>query len=122
MTRHKNEGRRADALRVSDMEHSAALVDQIRAIGKTRFLSDRILQDAVLRRLEVLGEAAGHVSKATRDSFPAIPWKKMRGFTSLVKHEYWLVDLERVWGAIEEMPALRRELGRIRIKNPVNKD
>ena len=103
------------------MEHSAGLVDEVRVMGKTRFLSDRMLQDAVLRRLEVLGEAAGHVSKETRDSYPAIPWKKMRGFTSLVKHEYWLVDLERVWDAIETMPALRRELGRVRIKIPVDK-
>ena len=116
MTRTKSQSRRADALRVSDMLHSAALVDEIRTLGKTQFMSDRILQDAVLRRLEVLGEAAGHVSKATRDLFPGVPWSKIRGFTSFVKHEYWLVDLEQVWVAIEEMPSLRRELGQIRVE------
>jgi len=97
------------------MEHSATLLNDVRVMGKDRFLSDRTLQDAAIRRFEILGEAAGHVSKETREAFPTIPWSKMRGFSSLAKHEYWRVDLERVWEAIDGIPFLRQELGRIRL-------
>ena len=115
MTRSDAASKRADVLRIADMEHSAALLDDLRAMGKDRFLSDRTLQDAAIRRFEVLGEAAGHVSKRTREAFPEVPWAQMRGFSSFAKHEYWRIDLSRVWEAIEETPALRRTLGRIRL-------
>jgi len=115
MTPLPRQSKRADQLRVSDMEHSAALIDEVRAIGRDRFISERTLQDAVIRRFEVLGEAAGHVSRRTREAYPQIEWAKMRGFSSFAKHEYWRVDLERVWAAIEEMPALRRRLAQVRL-------
>ena len=115
MTRGGAPSKRADVLRIADMEHAAALLDDLRATGKDRFVSDRTLQDAAIRRFEVLGEAAGHVSKKTREAFPEIPWAQMRGFSSFAKHEYWRVDLDRVWETIEETPALRRSLGRVRL-------
>ena len=115
MTPRSPQSRRGDQLRVADMEHSAALIDELRALGRSRFLSDRTLQDAAIRRFEVLGEAAGHVSKRTREAFSKIEWSKMRGFSSFAKHEYWRLDLERVWAAIEEMPSLRRELAKVRV-------
>ena len=115
MTPRSAQSKRGDQLRVADMEHSAALIDEVRVMGRDRFLSERTLQDAVIRRFEVLGEAAGHVSKRTREAFPRIEWTRMHGFSSFAKHEYWRVDLERVWAAIEAMPALRRALAQVRL-------
>jgi uncharacterized protein with HEPN domain len=62
---------------------------------------------------EILGEAAGHVSAATRTKFPEIGWKQMRGFTSFTKHEYWRVDPSLVWRAVEGAPGLRKALAAV---------
>jgi uncharacterized protein with HEPN domain len=115
LTGQREQSKRADVLRVADMEQAAALLDEARAMGKARFLADRILQDAVVRRFEILGEAAGHVSKRAREAYPRVEWAKMRGFASFAKHEYWRVDLDRLWAAVEEAPVLRRELAKVRL-------
>jgi len=115
LTKTVRQGKRSDALRLSDMERAAALVDEILSLGRERFVQDPVVQDAVIRRLEILGEAAGHISDQTRRAFPSIEWSKMRGFSSFAKHEYWRVDVEKLWAAIEEIPKLRRELSRVRL-------
>jgi uncharacterized protein with HEPN domain len=70
--------------------------------GKTRerFLGDVQLQDAVIRRLAVIGEAARRVSEATRLAHPSLPWHEMIGMRNIVVHEYDDVDLNVVWDAV----------------------
>ena len=70
--------------------------------GKTReeFLADVQLQDAVIRRLAIIGEAAKRVSEATRESLPRLPWRQMVGMRNIVVHEYDDVDLSVVWDAV----------------------
>jgi uncharacterized protein with HEPN domain len=105
------ESRRGDALRLGDIYEAIVRLEEIRRAGHDRFIAETLLQDAAIRRLEVVGEAAGSLSEATRDQFPGVPWRKMRGFASLAKHEYWRVDLERVWTAVAEIPRIRDILG-----------
>ena len=54
-------------------------------------------QDAVIRRIEIIGEATAHLSEATRQSIPELPFRKMRGMRNLVAHDYANVDLKIVW-------------------------
>ena len=70
--------------------------------GKTRdeFLADVQLQDAVIRRLAIIGEAAKRVSEATRESLPGLPWRQMAGMRNIIVHEYDDVDLSVVWDAV----------------------
>ena len=103
-------GRRNDAVRIADLLTGAGRLEAILAAGPARFAKDPLLQDAALRRLEIVGEGAGHMSSEFRNRHPEIPWRAMRGFASLVKHEYWRVDLHLVWRAVEAMPAIRRSL------------
>ena len=105
------ESRRGDALRLGDIYEALVRLEEIRRAGRDRFLSETLLQDAAIRRLEVVGEAAGSLSDATRNRFSGVPWRKMRGFASLAKHEYWRVDLERLWAAVDETPRVRDTLG-----------
>lgn len=67
-----------------------------------------MIQDAVVRNLEILGEAVKGVTEATREAHPEIPWKKITGTRDRVIHGYFRVDLDIVWEIIEkELPVLR---------------
>jgi len=64
-------------------------------------------QNAVIRSLEIIGEAARLVSKQTRDAHPEIPWSQMIGMRNRLIHEYFRVDLATVWETIQkDLPAL----------------
>jgi uncharacterized protein with HEPN domain len=63
---------------------------------------------AVVKMLEIIGEAARHLPKNLRDKYNAIPWKQVTGMRNKVTHEYFSVDLEVVWRTVhEDLPPLR---------------
>jgi uncharacterized protein with HEPN domain len=63
--------------------------------------------DAVLRNLEIIGEAVKNISEGTRQKYPKIKWRKIAGFRDIVAHEYFGIDDETVWDIVEnEVPAL----------------
>jgi uncharacterized protein with HEPN domain len=64
---------------------------------KTDFYADKQKQDAVIRHIEIIGEAAAHVSAATRQAVPELAFRKMRGMRNIVAHDYSNVDLKIVW-------------------------
>jgi uncharacterized protein with HEPN domain len=72
------------------------------------FSADEFTVDAVLRNLEVLGEAARNVPPEVRDAHPEIPWRRVVGLRNIVAHVYLGVDLENVWVIVSEnVPAIR---------------
>ncbi|MCG8354149.1 MAG: DUF86 domain-containing protein [Kiloniellales bacterium] len=68
--------------------------------GKSEFLAETIVQDAVIRNLEVIGEAAKQVSEDLRAECPEVPWAKMAGLRDVLIHGYMTVDLEIVWDVV----------------------
>jgi uncharacterized protein with HEPN domain len=90
---------------------SAYLLDILKAAklalsyleGRTKeeFFMDTQCQDAVIRRLEIIGEAAGKVSVATTTKFANLPWKKMVGMRNIMIHEYEDIDLSIVWDTVQ---------------------
>jgi uncharacterized protein with HEPN domain len=73
--------------------------------------SDQMLLFAVVRAIEVLGEAAARVSADTRDSLPAIPWKPIIGMRNRVVHAYFDIDREVLWQTVTaELPLLQTSL------------
>lgn len=78
--------------------------------GKDReaFEADQLTQDAVVRQLEVIGEATKRVSKELRSKNPDIPWSDMAGMRDVLIHDYIDVDLGVVWKtASEDIPNLK---------------
>jgi uncharacterized protein with HEPN domain len=74
----------------------------------TLFSDDLRTQDAVLRRLEILADAAGHLSGELKARHPEIAWRKINDFRNVLAHAYMEVDLDLVWSAIEDdLPALK---------------
>lgn len=79
--------------------------------GKERFLADEMIQDAVLRNFEVIGEAAKRLDDAFRAANPEIPWRALAGLRDVLIHQYEGVDLERVWAIVEgDLPGLKQAI------------
>jgi uncharacterized protein with HEPN domain len=75
--------------------------------GEDAFLRETMRQDAIIRKLEVIGEAVKQFSDNTRDSKPDIPWRKVAGMRDRLIHQYFGVDLDLVWNVVRlELPAL----------------
>lgn len=71
------------------------------AVGEAAFLADRMRQDAVIRKLEIVGEAVKRISETTRARRPEIPWKQIAGMRDRLTHDYFGVDLGLVWRVVE---------------------
>lgn len=81
--------------------------------GKTQeeFLADTQCQDAVIRRLEIIGEAARRLSRQTRTTLPELAWNAMIGMRNAMIHEYDDVDLSIVWDTVRsDLPSLIRAI------------
>ena len=75
------------------------------------FLRDKKTINAVIRSIEVIGEASKQLPKAVRDKNPSIPWKKIAGMRNKVIHEYFGVDIEIVWKtAKKQIPVLKNKI------------
>lgn len=94
--------------------HIRDAIDRILAYtedGKESFFSDTKTQDAVVRNLEIIGEAVKNISPELRLSQTDVPWKKMAGMRDKMIHEYFGVNLRVVWNVVEQfLPGLRREI------------
>ncbi len=80
-------------------------------LDENLFNQNEMIFDAVVRNLEIIGEASKHVPQNIRDSFPEIPWKRMIGLRNLVIHEYFGVDVQTVWQIVSRnIPETKPEL------------
>jgi len=70
--------------------------------GKDAFLKDKKTRDAVIRNLEIIGEAAKKLSNSLRLKYPNIKWKKIAGMRDKLIHEYFGVNFELVWDVIDQ--------------------
>ena len=84
--------------RLRDILEAARLIGSyVKDISETDFNANKEKQDAVIRRIEIIGEAAAHLTEATRRAVPELDFRKMRGMRNVVAHDYANVDLHIVW-------------------------
>ena len=67
-----------------------------------RFRRDEVLQHAVMRLIQIIGEAAGRVSREVRDAEPGIPWGEIIGMRHRLVHDYSRIDVDRVWEVVQQ--------------------
>ncbi len=85
--------------------------------GRDAFFDDAKTQDAVIRNIEILGQAVKGISDATRALEPAVPWRQIAGMRDKLIHDYFGVDLSLVWDVVErELPILRPQLERLSVR------
>jgi len=102
------------SLLVDMRDSAAAIVAYLKGVGREAFYSNGEKQDAVLRRLEIIGEAAGRISPEVQKEFPGIPFREIRGMRNIIAHDYGEVDLERVWETARgDVPILLGTLERV---------
>jgi uncharacterized protein with HEPN domain len=89
----------ADQLgRLRDILQAARLiVSYLKDTTEADFLANSEKQDAVIRRIEIIGEATAHLTETTRQAVPELSFRKMRGMRNIVAHDYANVDLKIVW-------------------------
>ena len=78
--------------------------------GETEFLTSKLIQDAVIRNFEIIGEATKWLSPELRQTYPEIPWRQMAGFRDILIHSYMSINIATVWQAVQELPQLQPKL------------
>ena len=101
-----------DLAAVADIVESARSIgDYIAGVSRDEFIENEQLQDSVIRRLLVIGEASARLSDSFRDNRPGIPWREIRGMRNRMVHVYDDIDMNLVWRtARNEVPNLLAEL------------
>ena len=87
-----------DNAHLADILDSARIIQEhLAGMSREQFLADVRTQDAVIRRFEIIGEAARHLSPAALKALPEVPWDLVVGMRNLLIHDYDDVDPKRVW-------------------------
>ena len=84
---------------------------QIKALrGKEVFFEDENLQDSIIRKLEIIGEASNKLPKKLLEQYPDVPWEQIVALRNVLIHEYFRVELDLVWALInsDELDTLHR--------------
>ena len=98
--------------RIEDMLEAIGRIEEfVHGRNLDSFLNDRRTSDAVVRNLEILGEAARNIPEEIVSRYPEVPWKKARDMRNVLIHAYFGVDLPSVWQTIQEdLPPLKAQL------------
>ena len=93
------------------LESISIIETYLNEVPKEQFLESSQIQDAVIRRLEIIGEAVRNIPDGFRDKHPDIPWREITGMRNILIHEYFGVDLELTWTTVKvNLPDLKRRL------------
>ena len=103
-----------DRVYLAHISDAVARILDYTSAGKDVFFSDTKTQDAVVRNLEIIGEAAKNVSDDLRSKHSDIPWRRLAGMRDKLIHEYFGVNLTIVWEVVEhELPKLGAQVTEI---------
>ncbi len=93
------------------LESVETIEEHVHGMRKDDFMDSRMSQDAVIRRLEIIGEAVKNIPTPFRTAHPAVPWSGLAGMRDRLIHTYFSVDLELLWAIIkDELPKLKRQV------------
>lgn len=100
---------------ISRIQHMLDAIEALFSYVKKRRVHEmgknRMLTSAIERELEILGEAANHLSEKTKSKIPEIPWRQIIGMRHHISHEYFDVDYRIIWKTIKhELPGLHKQL------------
>ena len=104
-----------DEERLLHMKHAIEKINKYTAdIEFDDFEENEMLQDAIFKNLEIIGEAAYKITNNTKEIYPEIAWRRIEGLRHKLVHDYYKVDLEIVWQTrSKSLPILLEDINRI---------
>ena len=100
-----------DELYLRHILDAIRIIEQYITAGREAFMGDPMRQDAVMRRLEIIGEATKQLSQEVTAREPEIPWRRVGGLRNRLIHGYASVDLQTVWEVTErDLPVLKKTI------------
>lgn len=95
-------------------ESIQAIEEYTRGLSRDDFMRSIQVQDAVVRRIEIIGEAVKNIPDEFKSQHPEIPWKKVAGTRDVLIHEYFAVELGLLWNVPQkEIPVLKDHVNRL---------
>ena len=102
---------RDDRSRLLDVIEAIERIERYAARGRKAFETDELLQTWVVHHIQIIGEAVRKLSDALRSAHPEIPWAQIIAMRNIVVHDYFGVDTDEVWAAVErDLPDLKRKI------------
>ena len=101
--------------RLEDIVESSTLIaEYVQGMAYASWVRDQKTIDAVVRNLQIIGEATNHVPEDVQSRYSNVPWAQLRGMRNILIHEYFGVDTDILWrAATEDVPELKKLVQRI---------
>lgn len=106
---------REDAIYLKHIHEAVERLEQyLTGVDKVKFLETPLIQDGVIRQIEIIGEATKRLSNDLRLAYPDIAWKDIAGMRDKLIHAYFGVNIEQVWlTAVNDVPILKKRVADI---------
>jgi len=106
--------RRSDLYLKDILEAISRIEEYLSNMDFEEFIENKLTADAVLRNLEIVGEAATQLQKEVKDKNPQVPWRNIQDFRIIAAHKYWGVNKETIWGIIKtKLEPLKQQIEEI---------
>jgi uncharacterized protein with HEPN domain len=97
------------------LSHIIECIEKLETITRDlnygEYLEDWIKQDAIIRNVEIIGEAISNIGEDLKQRYPDVPWKEAKGMRNILIHEYFKIDYDEVWNTLhEDIPALKYQI------------
>lgn len=103
-----------DRLYLLHIDECIARIERYTATGRDTFLSSELVQDAVLRNLQILAESTQRLSADLKAAHAEVDWRGIAGFRNVLVHNYLSLNMSRVWDIVErEIPVLKQQVAGI---------
>ena len=105
---------KSDRMYLLHIRDAIVRIEEYAHVGRSEFFAKPVWQDAIIRQLEIVGEASKHLSPPLREANPEVPWRRICGLRDVLIHHYMGVDLDAVWAIVEAgIPVLKGTVARI---------
>lgn len=100
-----------DQVYVTHMLECIEKIEDYTGDDEYAFCQSTLIQDAVIRNLQILAESSQRLSQTLKDNYPQIPWREVSGFRNVLVHDYLGIDLDTIWSVVAvELPTIKKAL------------